>query len=396
MSAQAETFQYVYDETGQLIKAIDSTGTVISYVYDEVGNILEIKRSTLDGELAIFNFTPKQGGVGAAVTIQGQGFSPVPSENTVLFNGTAAAVTSATNSILQVTVPSGATTGPISVTVGANTATSDQDFTVVPVPIITSINPVIALLGTVTPDFEVNGLNLTGSTFSFIPEFVPPALTVDSSTIVPDGTSATLNLTVDANAVGSFVLVATNAEGNSDPFSSSANTLIVLDPNADDDKDGLNNSDEFSQGTDPFKGDTDGDGVGDGEEVGAGSDPLNSNSLPFDPNQSAGEAVGQTFSVLNTVDPSQPPPGSPIDPALFVGEAVGQTFSILNTVDPSQPPPGSPIDPALFVGEAIGQTFSVLNMVDPSQPPAGEPIDPDLFVGEAVSPVFSIENLNVP
>jgi len=32
------TFQYVYDETGQLIKAIDSTGTVIEYVYDEVGN----------------------------------------------------------------------------------------------------------------------------------------------------------------------------------------------------------------------------------------------------------------------------------------------------------------------------------------------------------------------
>ena len=27
----AEGFQYVYDETGQLIKAIDSTGTVIEY-----------------------------------------------------------------------------------------------------------------------------------------------------------------------------------------------------------------------------------------------------------------------------------------------------------------------------------------------------------------------------
>ena len=48
-SAQAETFQYIYDETGRLIKAIDSTGTVIEYVYDDVGNILEVKRSSLSG-----------------------------------------------------------------------------------------------------------------------------------------------------------------------------------------------------------------------------------------------------------------------------------------------------------------------------------------------------------
>ena len=55
--AQAETFQYVYDETGRLIKAVDSTGTVVEYVYDDVGNILEIKRSSLSG-LAIFGIAP--------------------------------------------------------------------------------------------------------------------------------------------------------------------------------------------------------------------------------------------------------------------------------------------------------------------------------------------------
>ena len=49
-----ESFQYIYDDNGQLTKAIDSTGTVIEYVYDQVGNILEIKRSTVSG-LAIFN-----------------------------------------------------------------------------------------------------------------------------------------------------------------------------------------------------------------------------------------------------------------------------------------------------------------------------------------------------
>ena len=43
--AQVPTsFQYFYDDNGQLIKAVDSAGIVIEYVYDEVGNMLQIKR----------------------------------------------------------------------------------------------------------------------------------------------------------------------------------------------------------------------------------------------------------------------------------------------------------------------------------------------------------------
>ena len=241
MSAQAETFQYVYDETGQLIKAIDSTGTVIEYVYDEVGNILEIKRSTLGGELAIFNFTPKQGGVGASVTIQGQGFSTVPSENTVLFNGTAATVTSATNSILQVTVPSGATTGPIAVTVAGNTASSDTDFVVTQAPVITSITPNISLPDKTIPSLAITGENLTGSTFAFVPDFSPPAMTLGTPTIDPSGTSATMELNIGPNAVGTFTLVGTNASGSSSAITQPGNSFRVLNPIADEDGDGLSN-----------------------------------------------------------------------------------------------------------------------------------------------------------
>ena len=102
--AQAQaliTFQYFYDELGQLVKVVDSTGNVIEYVYDQVGNILEIKRSTA-GQLDIFDFTPKQGPVGTAVTIQGQGFGATSLDNTVQFNGVSAEVTSATTTTLAV------------------------------------------------------------------------------------------------------------------------------------------------------------------------------------------------------------------------------------------------------------------------------------------------------
>src|SRR4051812_21175420 len=53
------TFQYFYDDLGQLTRAVDSTGVSIEYVYDEVGNMLEVKRSNItQGTPVIFSFTP--------------------------------------------------------------------------------------------------------------------------------------------------------------------------------------------------------------------------------------------------------------------------------------------------------------------------------------------------
>lgn len=49
---------------------------------------------------------------------------------------------------------------------------------------------------------------------------------------------------------------------------------------ADDDGDGLTNSDEFARGTDPLKPDMDGDGVGDGDKVALGTNPLDPHDRP--------------------------------------------------------------------------------------------------------------------
>ena len=126
---------YFYDNLGRLIRVVDVNGNVATYNYDAVGNILSIARSTVSG-LNIFNFTPGQGSIGQSVTIQGQGFSTTASSNTVKFNGTAAVVSAASATSLTVTVPTGATTGPISVQVGSNTATSSTNFTIVPATIV--------------------------------------------------------------------------------------------------------------------------------------------------------------------------------------------------------------------------------------------------------------------
>jgi YD repeat-containing protein len=253
------TFWYFYDDLGQVIKVVDSAGVVIEYVYDDVGNLLEIKRSTVPG-LAIFNFTPQRGAIGISVTIQGQGFSAVPADNTVRFNGAVSVVDAATPTDLMVTVPSDAITGPIAVTVGGVTATSNRDFTVASVPVISAVSPKATLEDTVIPDLQVTGLNLTGSTFSFPPVFPPPPLYIESAVIDPSGTSATLTVTVPADTAGTYVLLATNAHGQSDTSQTEANTLYVLNATQDTDGDGLTNADEFARGTDALNPDTDGDG----------------------------------------------------------------------------------------------------------------------------------------
>jgi YD repeat-containing protein len=387
------TFQYFYDDLGQLTKVVDSTGIIIEYLYDAVGNILQIKRSALaPGSLAIFNFTPQRGAVSGTVTIQGQGFSNTPSGNSVQFNGTGSTVTSATSSSLVVTVPSGATTGPISLTVGGNTVMTSSNFTVVPLPVITSINPKAALSNSTLSNFQITGMNLTGSTFSFIPTFNPPAITVASTTINSSGDSATLSLLISANAAGSFVLVAAKTEGGSDAFASAGNSFRVfnLPASGDADGDGLTNADEVARGTDPLTPDSDGDGFPDGLEVALGSDPLSAAGIPNI--NSPGEAVGLTFSLLNGVSPA------PTQPTLM--EVDSLTFSLLNGVSPAPTQPTlreadslifslhnevspAPAQPLLM--EADSLTFSLLNGDSPA------PAQPTQM--ESVSLLFSVENL---
>jgi gliding motility-associated-like protein len=91
----------------------------------------------------ITSFTPANGSVGTPVEISGTNFSPTPADNTVTFNGTTASVTASSATSITTTVPAGATTGKIGVTVSGNTATSILDFTVtVPAGLTITTQPV--------------------------------------------------------------------------------------------------------------------------------------------------------------------------------------------------------------------------------------------------------------
>ncbi|OGQ21490.1 MAG: hypothetical protein A2138_05535, partial [Deltaproteobacteria bacterium RBG_16_71_12] len=79
---------------------------------------------------ALTSLDPVQGAPGTIVSLRGNGFSPVVTENHIDFGGVAATVLSATTTTLRVAVPPAATSGRVSVDVGAAAAVSDAEFLV--------------------------------------------------------------------------------------------------------------------------------------------------------------------------------------------------------------------------------------------------------------------------
>jgi YD repeat-containing protein len=178
--------QYAYDAAGRLTVVYAPNGDAAQYVYDAAGNITQINRFTA-ATLSVIEFSPASGPIGATVTIYGTGFNATPSANTVKFNGTTTTVSSGGTTQLVVTVPAGATTGPISVTNGANTAASSRSFTVTGTgpPTITGFTPTIGTTGT---PVTISGTNFDPPVtvrFNVTPALVTSITTTTLSTIVP-------------------------------------------------------------------------------------------------------------------------------------------------------------------------------------------------------------------
>jgi len=148
--------------------------------------------------LDVSSFSPANGTVGTAVTITGSGFSGATG---VDFGGRAASFTVVSSTQITTTVPSGATTGPITVTTPGGSATSASSFSVR--PSITSFTPTSGIVGTTVTidgsaftgatDVEFNGTPSAFTVVSYgrITAAVPPAAATGKiSVTTPSGTAS--------------------------------------------------------------------------------------------------------------------------------------------------------------------------------------------------------------
>lgn len=191
-----------------------AAGNVIEYIYDAAGNVVQVRRQPTSG-LLITAVEPGSGAVGAAVTIFGAGFSGVPANNSVQFNGVSATVTASDAGSLAVTVPTGAATGPVSVTVGSLTAFGPQNFvvTIPGAPTVTSFSPMAA------PANDV--VTVTGAAFEPSGSVNARLNTTSVSASVASATSLTFSI---PQLTGSGRISVTNPSGTGQ----SAQDLIVL------------------------------------------------------------------------------------------------------------------------------------------------------------------------
>jgi Bacterial Ig-like domain (group 2)/IPT/TIG domain/Beta-propeller repeat/Kelch motif/Galactose oxidase, central domain len=175
---------------------------------------------------AITGLSLNSGPVGATITVSGMSFGATQGSSVVAFNGTIATVTNWTASSISTTVPAGATTGNVVVTVsGVNS--NGINFRVLPPPVINGISP---NLGQATTPVTIAGTGFGATrgqstvTFNGVPaavtswsdtslvSAVPVSATTGNVVVTLDGVASNgVNFTVAAPTLVSITLTPANS-----------------------------------------------------------------------------------------------------------------------------------------------------------------------------------------
>ena len=132
----------------------------------------------------ITSLSSTAGPVGSPVTITGTNFGSPQGTSQVTFNGLAAAVSNWSNSQISVTVPTGASTGSVLITVGG-TSSNEAEFTVTATPGIASLSPTSGHIGsTVAINGHGFGPSQESSTVTFNGVAATPTSWTDTQILV--------------------------------------------------------------------------------------------------------------------------------------------------------------------------------------------------------------------
>lgn len=131
-------------------------GLIILFI---IGGIMSCDNNdNADRNPQIDDIQPDSGPYGTSVTISGSDFHPTASQNSVSFAGTSAEISEASESQIQTSVPDGAESGAIEVTVDGNTAPGPNFTVQQEAPGISAINPDSGTVGT---EVTISGMNFS-------------------------------------------------------------------------------------------------------------------------------------------------------------------------------------------------------------------------------------------
>ncbi len=194
------------------------------------GSAILVTGTELSAPPTVLRFNPSAAPVGAPVQIIGSLFTGA---SAVSFNGTAQPVYTVVNdTLITTTVPTGATTGTVSVTNPFGTASSTVNFVVIPAPTIVSFNPTSGTFGAL--------VTITGTGFTWA-DTVRFNGTLANFTIVNNNTitatvanGSTTGLVTVRNAAGvatstsPFTVVGVPTITSFTPTSGAAGTLVTI------------------------------------------------------------------------------------------------------------------------------------------------------------------------
>ena len=205
---------------GAVSRVVSWSNTVIAIQVPSkatTGNILVIASGASSNSAAftfysyptIASLSPTSGSVGTPVTITGSGLLDGGDHGVVTFNGTPAAILSQSTTSIQIDVPAGATTGPISIHVNGDTIESPS-FTVVPAPQIGGISP---NYGAPAALIRITGTNFGAAQGSSV-------VTVGGApSHIVSWSNTAIAIQVPSRAVtGSIVVTVGAASSNGEPF----------------------------------------------------------------------------------------------------------------------------------------------------------------------------------
>jgi hypothetical protein len=138
-----------------------AVGSGIAYVYAKSGTISSYTPITVEsGTPTITSLSATSGSIGAMIAISGHDFSSGLQSASVNYNGITAPVLSWSNLLIMTQVPTGATSGPVQVSVGgvgSNTVAFTVTAAAQPLPTIVGLSEVIGAVG--------DAVTITGSGF---------------------------------------------------------------------------------------------------------------------------------------------------------------------------------------------------------------------------------------